>query len=186
MKIIAFTGAGISKASGISTFMEQPEVRDKLHRSFAIKHPKQYNEVIKEMKRVIDLAKPNDAHHALAEYDVDIITMNIDGLHEACGSKPLCLHGMMPKTQDLDIAYKLVGSPVLYGDQAPNYMKAVDEVLALEQGDVFLVIGASHSTMIAIELRNIALSNQVRVIEIQRESLTEVRKTLEALKGKIQ
>ena len=38
MKIIAFTGAGISKQSNIPTFMERPDVREKLFRSYAEKH----------------------------------------------------------------------------------------------------------------------------------------------------
>ena len=36
MKILAFTGAGISKQSNIPTFMERPDVREKLFRSYAI------------------------------------------------------------------------------------------------------------------------------------------------------
>ena len=38
MKIIAFTGAGISKQSNIPTFMERPDVREKLFRSYAQRH----------------------------------------------------------------------------------------------------------------------------------------------------
>ena len=46
MKIIALTGAGISKQSHIPTFMERPDVREKLFRSYAKRHPEEYNEVI--------------------------------------------------------------------------------------------------------------------------------------------
>ena len=60
MKIIAFTGAGISKQSGINTFMEKPEIREKLHRSFAKKYPQEYNQVIKELKMNMVGALPND------------------------------------------------------------------------------------------------------------------------------
>ena len=50
MKIIAFTGAGISKQSNIPTFMERPDVREKLFRSYAEKNHEEYNEVIRQLK----------------------------------------------------------------------------------------------------------------------------------------
>ena len=50
MKILAFTGAGISKQSNIPTFMERPDVREKLFRSFAEAHHAAYNEVIRQLK----------------------------------------------------------------------------------------------------------------------------------------
>lgn len=41
--------------------------------------------------------KPNDAHIALAEYGIPIITMNVDGLHQKAGSKNvITLHGDLP------------------------------------------------------------------------------------------
>ena len=124
MKILAFTGAGISKQSNIPTFMERPDVREKLFRSYANSHHVEYNEVIKQLKANMNGAKPNDAHIALSEYHVPIITMNIDGLHKLAGSDALELHGGLPKDDEMDIAYSLYNKPVLYGDPAPNYQKA--------------------------------------------------------------
>ena len=86
MKILAFTGAGISKQSNIPTFMERPDVREKLFRTFAEHHHEAYNEVIRELKANMNGAEPNDAHFALAEYKVPVITMNIDGLHKKSGA----------------------------------------------------------------------------------------------------
>ena len=43
---------------------------------------KEYNEVIRELKANMNGARPNDAHIALAEYKIFVITMNIDGLHK--------------------------------------------------------------------------------------------------------
>ena len=97
MKIIAFTGAGISKQSNIPTFMEAPEVRDKLFRSFANAHHAEYNAVIRQLKENMRGAEPNDAHYALAEYHIPVITMNIDGLHAKAGTKALELHGGLPE-----------------------------------------------------------------------------------------
>ena len=77
--ILAFTGAGISQASGVPTFAEQPGIRDCLTRSYAIQHPAEYGRVITDMKKACDAAVPSDAHIALAEYDVPVITMNVGG-----------------------------------------------------------------------------------------------------------
>ena len=121
MKIIAFTGAGISKQSNIPTFMEAPEVRDKLFRSFAKTHHEEYNAVIRQLKENMRSAEPNDAHFALKEYNIPVITMNIDGLHAKAGTKALELHGGLPEDDEMDIAWSLYNKPVLYGDAAPNY-----------------------------------------------------------------
>lgn len=181
MKIIAFTGAGISKQSGINTFMEKPEIREKLHRSFAKKYPQEYNQVIKELKMNMVGALPNDAHLALAEYQIPIITMNIDGLHQLAGSNPLELHGGLPEDDEMDIAYSLYNKPVLYGDPAPNYQLAFQLVYSLNQDDIFLVIGASFYTAIAGQLREVAKSRGARIIEIQDDAAHNVRKVLESL-----
>lgn len=183
MKILAFTGAGISKQSNIPTFMETPDVREKLFRSFAQSHHAAYNAVIRQLKENMNGAKPNDAHIALAEYGIPIITMNIDGLHRAAGSDAVELHGCLPEDDEMDTAWSLQGKPVLYGDPAPNYEKAYEMVFALEPGDVFLVVGCSFHTAIACDLRDIAKARGARVVEIQSDAAHNVRKTLEALCG---
>lgn len=180
--ILAFTGAGISKDSGIDTFMDRPDVRDKLFREYANVNPQDYRETIQALKRVIDNANPNDAHFALAEYDVEIITMNIDGLHEMAGSKKvLNLHGTLPSEQELPYCDRLYEKPVLYGDSAPNYEKAIYKVSQLSIGDTFLVIGASNHTAIAYQLKQLALMQDAQVIEIKADAKMRVRQTLQLL-----
>lgn len=180
--IIAFTGAGISKDSGISTFMERADIRDKLHRSYAQNHPTEYNNAIKELISQINVAHPNDAHYVLAKYNISIITMNIDNLHQKAGSKNvLSLHGDLPTLEQVDIAYTLYNKPVLYGDPAPNYQKAYQIISELGMNDIFLVIGASYSTMIASDLRTLAISKGAHVIEIQDNAKMKVRETIEQL-----
>ena len=80
MEIIAFTGAGISKASGIPTFEEQPELRDKLSRWYVDNHREKYITLINELNNTCLNCQPNDAHLALAEYNASIMTMNIYGV----------------------------------------------------------------------------------------------------------
>lgn len=179
MKIIAFTGAGISKQSNIPTFMEKPDIREKLFRSFAQKHPKEYNDVIRQLKANMNGAQPNDAHYALAEYNIPVITMNIDGLHKLAGSDALELHGGLPDDDEMDIAYSLCNKPVLYGDPAPNYQRAYEMIFDLKPGDIFLVVGCSFHTSIACELRKIASYQGAKIIEIQEDAAHNVRKVLE-------
>lgn len=183
MKIIAFTGAGISKQSNIPTFMEKPEVREKLFRSFAKKHPQEYNKVIRELKANMNGAKPNDAHYALAQYHIPIITMNIDGLHKLAGSDALELHGGLPEDDEMDIAYRLYNKPVLYGDPAPNYQKAYEMCYDLEPEDIFIVIGCSYHTAIACDLREVAKMRGAQIIEIQEDAAHNVRRILEQIKN---
>ena len=181
MKIIVFTGAGISKQSNIPTFMERPDVREKLFRSYAKQHPQEYNAVIKELKKNMNGAKPNDAHYALAEYQIPVMTMNIDGLHQLAGSDALELHGGLPDDDEMEKAHTLYNKPVLYGDPAPNYQRAYEMVHYLNPGDVLMVIGCSYHTAIACDLREMAKSRGAQIIEIQEDAAYNVRKVLETL-----
>lgn len=184
MKVIAFTGAGISKQSNIPTFMERPDVREKLFRSYAQTHHEEYNEVIKQLKENMNGAKPNDAHYALAEYNIPIITMNIDGLHQQAGSNALELHGGLPDDDEMDKAWSLYNKPVLYGDPAPNYQLAYEMCYALKPDDVLIVIGCSYHTAIACDLREVAKSRGAKIIEIQEDAAYNVRKVLQDLFNK--
>ena len=107
--------------------------------------------------------------------------MNIDGLHKLAGSDALEMHGGLPEDDEMDEAYSLYNKPVLYGDPAPNYQKAYEMVYGLEPDDVFLVIGCSFHTAIAVDLREIARSRGARIIEIQEDAAHNVRKVLEKL-----
>lgn len=129
-------------------------------------------------------AEPNDAHFALAEYKVPVITMNIDGLHKKAGSDALELHGGLPEDDEMDKAWALYNKPVLYGDPAPNYVKAYERTAELKPGDVFLVIGCSYHTAIACDLRDVAKHAGAKVIEIQEDAAHNVRKVLEELTRK--
>jgi NAD-dependent deacetylase len=107
--VIAFTGAGISTASGISDFRGpnglwkkySPEIASV---EFLQRDPKSFWEFYSTRMRGLFEAEPNDAHKALAELERMglvqwIITQNIDGLHQKGGSKNVIeLHGTMRKS----------------------------------------------------------------------------------------
>lgn len=177
--IIAFTGAGISKESGIDTFSDNPGIRDKLTRDFADKHPKEYREVIRQMKNTIENKEPNDAHKALAEYNVPIITMNIDKLHEKAGSTQIIkIHGELPEDDEIGHCDLLYGKPALYGDLVDYYANAYKLVDTLGNGDILLVIGASTHTTVSNYIRDNARNNGAEVVEINEEASDNVRKFL--------
>ena len=172
--IIAFTGAGISKESGIPTFEDMGDTRDKLSRQFARTRPLEYQKIIDKLIRYSEEAIPNNAHIALAQYDIPILTMNIDNLHQRVGSKHVVnLHGELPN------------NIVLYGDSAPNYQIAYDWVELLRDGDIFLIIGASKYTNVALSLRVMAISSGARVVEIQDNAATKVPEFLSKNKDSI-
>lgn len=173
--IIAFTGAGISKASGIPTFDEQGDLRTKLDRDFARHHPKEFNEIMQRLKDTCAAAEPNDAHKSLAEYNIPVITMNIDGLHNRAGSQYVIeVHGNAEKN-----------NVVLYGDSAPKYTEALDIVDRLSKEDTLLIIGTSFYTSISSQIKHIAEGNWAKVVIINDDAEHQVRDFLENNQGSI-
>jgi NAD-dependent deacetylase len=110
-KIVVFTGAGISAESGISTFRD---CKDGLWENFKIedvatpegwrKDRAKVLEFYNARRRELPNVEPNDAHLVLAtleeEYDVTIVTQNVDDLHERGGSSNILhLHGELTKAR---------------------------------------------------------------------------------------
>ena len=172
-KLVVSTGAGISAESGIKTFRDadglwenypvmQVASADGFRRDPALIH-RFYN----ERRKALVNALPNDAHKALAEleknYDVYIITQNVDDLHERAGSSNILhLHGELMKIRSvsnpdyietLDIEHLETtpetrgrnGDPlrphiVFFQEPVPHIEKAIDIV---READIFVVIGTS-------------------------------------------
>jgi NAD-dependent deacetylase len=168
MKIAALTGAGVSRASGVPTFVEMGDLRDKLSRDYFNAHPVEFYRILNEMRAVTDAAQPNPAHIALAKHHVPIVTMNIDGLHHRAGSSEdevIEIHGSLRKvfcpecdgwfpfsTTETSIWCPQCGNSrlqpdvVLYGDSIPRLYEAIERV---EKVDLLLVIGTSFYTSTA-------------------------------------
>ncbi len=105
--IVFFGGAGVSTESGIPDFRSVDGLYNQkwkyppetiLSRSFFDRNPEEYYRFHRE-KLVIDGVKPNQAHIRLAQLEAEgklkaVVTQNIDGLHQAAGSKNVLeLHG---------------------------------------------------------------------------------------------
>lgn len=137
-QIVVFTGAGISKESGLSTFRDSDGIWSEYDPDI-VATPQGF-EANTEMslqfynKRRAELAKaiPNHAHYALANlektHDVTIITQNVDDLHERAGSSNVIhLHGELHKVTsscnrlNKDCIKELpLESPIRLGDLASD------------------------------------------------------------------
>ena len=192
---VALTGAGISAPSGIPTFDMQwkgQPVRDFLTREYFTENPLGFFELFQEIARWGD-KQPNQAHKALAQHNVSVITQNIDGLHQKAGSsKVIELHGNCQKlicrtcdntagtarltqatapTLEHIIHCNKCNSlfdidVVLYGDIPKGWAEAVHEVA---KADLFLVIGTSLTTYPANQLPLLAERNGCKVIHINHD-----------------
>ena len=107
-KCVVLTGAGISAESGLQTFRDSGglwegyRVEDVCTPEAFARSPQTVIDFYNARRRAAVTAEPNAAHFALADleraYDVQIITQNVDDLHERAGSsKVLHLHGELNK-----------------------------------------------------------------------------------------
>ncbi len=114
MKVVAFTGAGISRESGLRTFRDSGDglwegydVREVASIEGWWRDPEQVLDFYNMRRREVLRAEPNEAHRAIAEleaqHDVVVVTQNIDDLHERAGSSHVVhLHGEILKVRPED------------------------------------------------------------------------------------
>jgi NAD-dependent deacetylase len=193
-KIVVLSGAGISAESGIQTFRDS----NGLWENYKIEEVATPEAWRRNPKLVLDFynlrrknaaeAQPNKAHLALAElesrFDIEIITQNVDDLHERAGStNVLHLHGELRKARSVanenlitDIGEKKIflgdlasdgcqlrPHIVWFGEDVPLLDKAA---FICEKADYFLIIGTSLQVYPAAGLLSyIPLSAQIFVID---------------------
>ena len=115
-RIVFFGGAGVSTESGIPDFRSADGIyhqhykytpEEVVSHSFFMRHTETFYEFYKEKMMILD-AKPNAAHRKLAELEqagklTAVVTQNIDGLHQAAGSKCVYeLHGSIHRNYCMD------------------------------------------------------------------------------------
>ena len=148
MRVVALTGAGISKSAGIPTFEDMPDMQRKLSVDYKNQFPEDFEKTMAALREI--------AHYALAEYGVPIITQNIDGLHEIAGSTEVYeIHGSF---RDNNI--------VLYGEKVHRLREVYDLLKQGRTSSYLLIIGTRLGTMIpnGIKLRALELGYQVETI----------------------
>ena len=177
-RLVVFSGAGLSAESGIPTYRGAGGLWSKYDPSkyadiqYFLQDPSYYWRFFQEERYpVISAARPNPVHFALAEMEkkgllIQVITQNIDGLHQEAGHKKVCeLHGNTRRIKCLecDRSYHmdrvfeslneslpprcqcgglLKPDVVLFGEPLPQ--KALDTAWqSARECDVFLVVGSS-------------------------------------------
>ncbi len=170
-RIVILTGAGMSAESGISTFRDSNGLW-KNHRIEEVaspeawaRNPEMVLEFYNQRRKQLFEVEPNAGHHALVrleeKYDVQIVTQNVDDLHERAGSsKVLHLHGELKKvrsTVDPGLVYELdhwelklgdkceKGSQlrphiVWFGEAVPMIETAAE---LMKKAGIFMVVGTS-------------------------------------------
>lgn len=178
-KITVLTGAGVSAESGISTFRdsdglwENHNVEDVASIEGWYRNPSLVLDFYNARRRQLKDVRPNPAHYAIAsledEYEVTVVTQNVDNLHERAGStKVIHLHGELTKVRpencccDRDgyseeTVFDIGAEDIHLGDLAPNGVQLrphivwfgeavpkIDSAIdAVEAADILLIVGTS-------------------------------------------
>ena len=190
MKVVVLTGAGISADSGIPTYRSS----DGLWANYKIEEVCTPEALAADRAKVINFynmrrremagKSPNAGHKALVEleqhFDVQIVTQNIDNLHELAGSSNIThLHGELTKLRNdssdyiVDIGLRdqelTDSSPagellrphiVFFGEAVPMFDKAREIVQA---ADILIVVGTSLAVYPAASLVGWVKNNQVPI-----------------------
>ncbi len=171
-KLVISTGAGISAESGISTFRdadglwENYDVMEVCSADGFARNPKLVHDFYNARRRQLADVKPNAAHYGLVElekdYDVYVITQNVDDLHERAGSKNILhLHGELMTLRAVDdeskvwrlkdAAFESSPEMTIEGHRVrPNIVFFQEAVPMMEpaaqlasEADIFVVIGTT-------------------------------------------
>lgn len=186
-KIVVLTGAGMSAESGISTFRDagglwdQYPVKQVATPEGYAANPELVINFYNERRKQLLQVRPNRGHELLAsledDFDVTVITQNVDNLHERAGSsKVIHLHGELTKVTSSknpnDVSCIRELSPenyevkigdlasdgsqlrpfiVWFGESVPMIELAIEQVM---EADIFLIIGTSLNVYPAAGLLN--------------------------------
>lgn len=203
-KIVIFTGAGVSADSGISTFRDADGLWDN-YRIEDVCTPealaRNRNLVIEfyNIRRKELLSKqPNAGHYAIAElekhFDVEVITQNIDDLHERAGSSRIThLHGELRKlrsSRDEMLTFPIGGWEQKPDTKAPDGTLARPFVVFFGEGvpmfdraariaataDIFIIVGTSLVVYPAASLvRYIRPDIPVYVVDPHKPDVSGIR-----------
>ena len=210
-RLVILTGAGMSAESGIATFRDSGGLWDKYPveqvatpEAFRA-NPELVLEFYNVRRRELLNTKPNAGHYSLAElekdFEVDIITQNIDNLHEQAGStRVIHIHGELMKSRstgnELDVfdidpekpdlhigdkcgkGFQLRPHIVWFGEMVP--MMAEAEAI-VRKADIFVIIGTSMNVYPAAGLLHDVKAN-VPVYLIDPKDVSTNRRDIHHIK----
>ena len=212
--LVVLTGAGVSAESGVSTFRdsnglwENHRVEDVASIEGWYRDPSLVLDFYNGRRAQLATVKPNSAHYAIAsledEWNVTVVTQNVDNLHERAGStKIIHLHGELTKVRpencynDRDgyseaTVFDIGADAVHIGDLAPNgaqlrphivwFGEAVPKIEAaidaVEAADMVLIVGTSLQVYPAAGLyRYAGMDTPIYIIDPADMSLRDSRIT---------
>lgn len=183
-KLVILSGAGISQESGIRTFRdmgglwEEYDVMEVATPEAWQRNPELVMRFYNDRRKQLYECKPNAGHCGLVDlekdFDVQIITQNVDDLHERAGSKHILhLHGELKKSRssvDESLVYVIDGWKLKFGQKCAKgsqlrphivwfgeAVPAMDEAIPMvESADILVVVGTSLNVYPAAGLVNYA------------------------------
>ena len=212
-KIVVFTGAGVSADSGISTFRDSDglwanyRIEDVCTPEALVRNRAQVIEFYNIRRRELFSVEPNAAHRAIAEleqyFDVEVVTQNVDNLHERAGSTRVThLHGELMKLrsernpelivpiegweQKMDARAEdgalLRPHIVFFGESVPMF-DAATRIAA--SADVMIVVGTSLAVYPAASLVRYARAGvPVYVVDPGNPDVAMIRNPLTHIKAR--
>lgn len=203
-KLVVLSGAGISAESGIKTFRDSNGLWEN-HDIMEVASPEGWRknqslvlEFYNQRRKQAQNCQPNVAHQILAkfeeDFDVTIITQNVDDLHERAGStKVIHLHGELAKSQSSknpNLVYPIDGWEVKEGELCelgsqlrPHIVwfgeavpKMLDAIKIVEKADLFIVVGTSLQVYPAAGLVDYVPKNAKKYLVDIKNPLTHLSK----------
>ena len=199
--VVFFGGAGVSTESGIPDFRSVDGLYNQkwkyppetiLSHTFFVKYPEEYYRFHRE-KLVIDGVKPNAAHLKLAELEKAgklraVVTQNIDGLHQAAGSKKVLeLHGSILRSYCSACGRPYPADKMNHGEGVPRcscggvirpdivlYEEPLDDAVVSEairvisEAEVLIIGGTSLNVYPAAGLINYYRGNKLALVNLSR------------------
>jgi len=210
-KLVVLTGAGISAESGLKTFRdmgglwEQYDIMEVATPEAWARNPKLVNQFYNERRKQLSEVNPNPAHIKLAElekyFDIQIITQNVDDLHERAGSsKIMHLHGELKKVRssiDPNLIYTLDSWELKLGDKCEKGSQLrphivwfgedvpliQDAAMLVKNADIFVVIGTSLNVYPAAGLINF-VPEKSPIFILDPEKITTKGKNINFIQAK--
>ena len=212
-KIVVFTGAGVSADSGLSTFRDADglwanyRIEDVCTPEALMRNRGLVIEFYNKRRKELLAVEPNAAHYAIAElekyFDVEVVTQNVDNLHERAGSTRVThLHGELMKLRserNSDLIVSIEGWEqaldaraedgallrphiVFFGESVPMFDRATQ--IAAE-ADVMIVVGTSLAVYPAAMLVRYAKSGvPIYVVDPGNPDVAMIRNPLEHIKAR--
>lgn len=208
MHIVVLTGAGISRESGLKTFRDEDglwaghRIEDVCTPRALARNPDLVLDFYNMRRREVIGAEPNLAHFELARlqehHRVDIITQNVDDLHERAGSQSvLHLHGEVLKSRsmkDFELVVETRGD-IHLGDAAPDGAQLRPHICFFEEtpyrweealdlslrADIFVVVGTSLQVYPAAGLVDVTRAERVVLIDPNPPALGTLMGRLEGI-----